>query len=345
MNPRTHPRGAPPNFSMEGLPPNPRQKRVTNALWWLIQMRLLLEPRSQSGGDFANKKGYHNAGENLENHGPGDMDTDHSIRWPYDREGPWWLEFASAHDWTFDRAHSGNYTEIALYTGRLIRSMRDPNDLRPDNVYAYTIGQANNNPEVEGYHERTNQAISGDKTHLWHRHDSFRRNIVGSFSAMWKALTIDMGWTYAEWLRSTQPVAPPPKPEVKMDWDDKIREGETGDTGGDWRTFRQWAADTQNERNWNYAGEATSTVNPPPTGSRIALLHGRVKQLVGEVDELGTDMAATMEVVANVATASSAIKAQVEANGAALSRLALQVDDLNAKLDRVLALLEPPASE
>lgn len=208
MNPRTHPRGAPPDFSMAGLPPNPNPKRITNALWWLVCMRLLLEPGSQNGGVLAIKPGYHSYGSRLPGSGSGGAGkatTDHSIRRPPDREGPWWEDYAAAHDWTFPGAHHGDYSRIDLYTSRLISAMRDPDDLRPNDVYAYTIGQADGDRQVEGYNEYKDEPESGDISHLFHRHDAFRRNIVGLFSAMWKALTIDMGWSYAEWLRSVTP--------------------------------------------------------------------------------------------------------------------------------------------
>jgi len=215
LNPRTHPRGAPPSFS---LPlPNPNPSRMTDALWWLVCMRELLEPiDSENGGTYAKKPGYHNAGENLPDHGLGNSKTDHSIRRAPDRSGPWWLEFGSAHDWTFLSAQRGNYANIQKYTRRLVNAMRDPKDLRPDDVYAYTLGQTDGDPIVEGYNEYTDSDdTSADKTHLWHRHDSFRRNIIGDFWAMWKALTIDMGWTYAEWLKSVTP-KPPAKPVEEL---------------------------------------------------------------------------------------------------------------------------------
>src|SRR5688572_3560191 len=206
MNPRTHPRGARPDFTLPR--PNPNPARMTDALWWLVCMREALEPEdSANGGTFANKPGYHNAGENLPDHGAGNAATDHSIRRAPDREGPWWREKASAHDWTFLSAQRGNYGNISKYTKRLINAMRDSEDTRPDWVYAYTLGQVDGDVTVEGYNEYRDEAeASGDKTHLWHRHDSFRRNIIGNFWAMWKALTIDMGWSHDEWLRSTQPV-------------------------------------------------------------------------------------------------------------------------------------------
>jgi len=202
MNPRTHPRGAPPDFTLPK--PNPNPGRMTDALWWLVCMREALEPEnSDNGGTYADKAGYHNAGENLPDHGQGNPKTDHSIRRAPDREGPWWKKYSSAHDWTFRDAQRGDYKTIDKYTTRLVNAMRDPNDLRPDDVYAYTLGQMDNDTVVEGYNEYTDDAeTSADKTHNWHRHDSFRRNIIGSLWHMWKALTIDMGWTYAEWQRS-----------------------------------------------------------------------------------------------------------------------------------------------
>ena len=204
MDPRTHPRGAPPDFTLPK--PNPNPSRMTDALWWLVCMRERLEPtNSDNGGTFANKAGYHNAGENLPDHGAGNAKTDHSIRRAPDRTGAWWKKFSSAHDWTFRDAQAGKYATIDKYTTRLVNAMRDPNDLRPDDVYAYTLGQMDGDTVVEGYNEYTDDdETSADKTHNWHRHDSFRRNIIGQFWAMWKALTIDMGWTYGEWLRSTQ---------------------------------------------------------------------------------------------------------------------------------------------
>lgn len=201
MNPRTHPRGTAPDFTLPK--PNPNPERVTNALWWLVCMRQQLEPLSQNGGILAIKPGYHSYGSRLPDHGLGDPRTDHSIRRAPDRTGPWWKQFAAAHDWSFTRAHLGNYTEINLYTGRLVTAMKSLTDLRPDDVYAYTIGQADTDKVVEGWNEYKDEPESGDSSHLWHRHDSFRRNIVGSFPHMWMALTIDMGWTFDQWLEST----------------------------------------------------------------------------------------------------------------------------------------------
>lgn len=219
MNPRTHPRGAPPSFTLPR--PNPNPTYMTDALWWLVCMREALEPEdTENGGTYANKPGYHNRGSNLPDHGLNNPKTDHSIRRAPDRAGPWWKTKCSAHDWTFKSAQRGDYKNIIKYTKRLVDAMRSPTDLRPDDVYAYTLGQLDGDPIVEGYNEYTNDPeTSADKSHLWHRHDSLRRNIIGDFYAMWKALTIDMGWTYAEWQKSVTPPKPakPPVEELPVE--------------------------------------------------------------------------------------------------------------------------------
>lgn len=228
MNPRTHPRGKAPDFELPK--PNPNPERMTDALWWLVCMREALEPASQNGGTLALKPGYHSYGSRLPDHGAGNSKTDHSIRRGPDREGPWWRSKTSAHDWTFPDAQRGDFTTIKKYSNRLRNAMRDPKDLRPDNVYAYFIGQIDNDRVVEGYNEYQDSEESGDTSHLWHRHDSFRRNVIGIYWAMWKALTIDMGWTYAEWLESTQPVPTPAAPAEEIDvafQDEKIKVTET----------------------------------------------------------------------------------------------------------------------
>jgi hypothetical protein len=203
MNPRTHPRGAPPDFAMPSKNPNP--SRMTDALWWLVTMRQRLEPKGRNGGTYANKPGSHNVGSALRDRGQGNPATDHSIRDRFNRTGPWWRSKTAAHDWTFVDAQAGRFTTITRYTRRLVNAMRDPRDPRPDNTYFYTLGQLDDDRVVEGYNEADDAPeTSGDATHLWHRHDSFRRDIVGSFPHMWQALTIDMGWTVAEWRQSLE---------------------------------------------------------------------------------------------------------------------------------------------
>jgi hypothetical protein len=227
MDPRNHPRGAPPDFELPK--PNPDPDHMTDALWWLVCMRMKLSEHSRNGGTYAYKAGSHNTGQNLLDHrdknGRRVWADDHSIRHKWNRTGPWWRTKTAAHDWTFNDAHAGTaagYRTISLFTGRMIRAMKDPNDLRPDRTVFYTIGNADGDAQVEAYHELNDADMpNSDKSHLWHRHDSFFRNIIGLPWEMWKVLTIDMGWTYAEWLQSTAAPKPPPK-EVEMQLDDEL---------------------------------------------------------------------------------------------------------------------------
>lgn len=201
MNPRTHPRGAAPDFTLPR--PNPNPDRQTDALWWFVCMCEALEPSSQNGGTYANKPGYHNIGNNLPDHGPGNAKTDHSIRRAPDRRGPWWRTKTAGRDWTFPDAQRGDYKTIIKYTKRMIDAMKDPDDLRPDDALAYVLGQIDGDPVVEGWNEYTDDPeTSADKTHLWHIHESHKRDAVGSFDRMWALLTIYMGWTYQEYLTS-----------------------------------------------------------------------------------------------------------------------------------------------
>jgi hypothetical protein len=204
MNPRTWPRGKRPDFTLPK--PNPNPDRMTDALWWLVCMREALEPElSDNGGTYANKAGSHNIGNNLPDYGEGNLRTDHSIRHEWNRAGPWWKTKTAAHDWTFRDAQRGDYRTINKYTRRRIAAMSDPNDLRSDQVVFYTLGNVDGDVKTEGYNELKNGAeSSGDDSHAWHIHDSFFRRIVGDFWSMWKSLTIDMGWTYAEWQRSVE---------------------------------------------------------------------------------------------------------------------------------------------
>lgn len=222
MNPRTHPRGAAPDFELPH--PNPNSARMTDALWWFVCMCELLEPKlSENGGTYANKPGYHNIGNNLPDHGPGNAKTDHSIRRAPDRTGQWWRTKTGGRDWTFLDAQRGDYKTIIKYTKLIVNSMKSLTDLRPDEPLAYVLGQIDGDTVVEGWNEYTDEPeTSADKTHLWHIHESWKRSHVGNFWSMWKILTIYMGWTYAEWLESTKPPAPErpaPTEEEQADMD------------------------------------------------------------------------------------------------------------------------------
>lgn len=284
MNPRTWPRGKYPDFTLPK--PNPNPDRMTDALWWLVCMREALEPvLSENGGTYANKKAYHNIGQNLPDYGLGNARTDASIRRAPDRAGPWWRTKTAAHDWTFLDAQRGDYRTISKYTNRLVNAMKDPKDPRPDNVYAYTIGQIDNDRVVEGYNEYDDENESGDETHLWHRHDSLRRNIVGDFWAMWKALTIDMGWTVAEWQRSLK------KEEVKVSvLDNADRTFISGSSSVGLCTLVAWGSGGGSHA---LVGDAVlNTSYPRRSGDSRTPLWTNIQGLQADLDGVVTDLAA-----------------------------------------------------
>jgi hypothetical protein len=182
-----------PDFAVTGVP-----GEITPAEWWLWQRLRELEPTSQLGGILARKRGFHAPGSyNLAN-----FPNDYSIRDTINRTGPWWQNFASAFDWTFPEAQSGNYTRIGLYSRRLDASGRDPKDPRLDLILYEWFGQTDIDTEVEGWNEVRDEYASSDASHLWHIHISFLRSKCGDFWAMWALLTVLMGWSVDQWRAS-----------------------------------------------------------------------------------------------------------------------------------------------
>lgn len=184
-----------PDFTLDR--PNPSTK-ITDAMWWLWLRLDELEPTTELGGIYANKAHFHNTGKaNLQN-----WPTSYSIRDLPNRSGPWWMDYASAIDWTFPEAHNGNYTRIAKYSKRLYDSMRNPSDPRLDKYVYQFFGQTDTDKTVEGWNEYREEASSSDSSHLWHIHLEILRLFCGDYWAMWAILTVLMGWTVAQWQAS-----------------------------------------------------------------------------------------------------------------------------------------------
>lgn len=185
-----------PDFSLDK--PNPNSVVITDAMWWLWLRLRELEPTSQLGGIYANKRGFHNTGNaNLQN-----WPTNYSIRDEPNRTGPWWKTKASAIDWTFPEAQTGNYNRIAKYSKRLYDSGKDSSDPRLDLVMYQFFGQIDTDTTVEGWNEYRDENSSSDSSHLWHCHIEIFRNKCGDFDAMWALLTVLMGWTVQQWKLS-----------------------------------------------------------------------------------------------------------------------------------------------
>lgn len=200
-----------PDFAL-GVP-NPNRILITDAEWWLWLRLHELEPKSELGGIYAPKKGFHNLGAANHDEGQGQRGTDYSIRDAINRHGAG-MTHASALDWTFPDAQRGDYRTIDRYSGRLIRSALDQHDPRLDMVLFEFYGQTDTDPYVEGYNEYSEEPVTSDSSHLWHLHMSFLRSACDDYWGMWALLTVLMGWTVAEWRASLPtPPTPPPKPK------------------------------------------------------------------------------------------------------------------------------------
>lgn len=185
-----------PDFAVDR--PADLAKEITDAEWWIWCRLHELESTSELGGILAWKSGFHSTGQyNIDNY-PGN----YSYRDPPNKTGPWWKTHASALDWTFPEAHSGNYSRISKYMQRLLASARDAADPRLDLVLYEFYGQADQDSYVEGWNEYRDQDATSEPSHLFHIHFSFLRVACGDFWAMWALLTVLMGWTVAQWRAS-----------------------------------------------------------------------------------------------------------------------------------------------
>lgn len=162
-----------------------------------------LEPKSQLGGIYANKRGYHNKRSNLPMSG---YSTDYSIdQFAVDREGP--SDEPAAIDWTFPDAQAGNYATIAKYSKRLLAAGMAGRDVDPRTLYLREFfGNADLDLEVEGWDFAKARASSSDISHRWHAHLSIHRKYVNDVRAMRAILSILRGQTIGEWKEQEQPV-------------------------------------------------------------------------------------------------------------------------------------------
>lgn len=183
------------NFTLRE--PNPYD-HVTDAMWWFWLELNAFDPKIVLGGIYAKKKGFHNTGAANEKYWPGN----YSIRDYPNRSGPWWRDYASAIDLTFPEAQRGDYSRISIYSQRLLKAMRDPNDPRPGMVIYQFFGQADDDLHVEGYNEYKEENASSDSSHLWHIHAEIFRNKCGDFYALYALLTILKGWSVEQWKQS-----------------------------------------------------------------------------------------------------------------------------------------------
>lgn len=202
-----------PDFKTSG---NPNPALITDQEWWLWQRLHELEPKSELGGIYANKRGFHNTG----NANQRDYPNNYSVRDAPNKHGAG-MTHASALDWTFPDAQSGHYGTIDKYTGRLLKSGEDAKDPRLDMILYEFFGQADTDSHVEGWDELHDRDSTSDSSHLWHIHMSFLRSECDDYWGMWALLTVLMGWSVAQWKASLPappkpPVVTPPKPPAGL---------------------------------------------------------------------------------------------------------------------------------
>lgn len=200
-----------PYFALDT--PKPNSTVITDAEWWFWLRLKELEPRTQLGGIYANKKGFHGRGNDQTDHGQGNRLTNYSIRDAINRFGAG-MTNGSALDWTFPDAQQGKYENIDKYSSRLMRSALDIHDPRLDMVLFEFYGQTDTDTHVEGYNEHSEEPVTSDSSHLWHIHMSFLRSECNDFWSMWALLTVIMGWTVERW-RLSLPGAPRPPVQTK----------------------------------------------------------------------------------------------------------------------------------
>jgi peptidoglycan hydrolase-like protein with peptidoglycan-binding domain len=202
-----------PDFTLNKI--NPNRSMVTDAAWWLWLRLKELEPKSELGGHYASKPGFHSPGDENNRRWPGN----YSVRDAVNKSGPG-MNKSSAIDWTFPDAQRGDFRTINKYTKRLVASSLDSKDPRLDLILFEFFGQADTDSHVEGYDELHEEDSTSDDSHLWHLHMSFLRSRCGDYWGMWALLTVLMGWTVQQWRGTvtpaqtvpvSAPVAAPPK--------------------------------------------------------------------------------------------------------------------------------------
>jgi hypothetical protein len=131
-------------------------------------------PGTENGGiapGDANQGGYHNSRNKLKAIGKG---NDYSVRYGPDQSGDG--DRFAAFDWTFPDAQRGDYSRIALYTGR-VRDAFARKDSRLEG-WREVLGQADSDADAEGFDFLFWTTRTPDDSHLWHMHFSALRSYV-----------------------------------------------------------------------------------------------------------------------------------------------------------------------
>lgn len=150
-----------------------------------------------------------------------------------------------------------NRRKTAEITARLIAAMRA--GLLPEVFEVY--GAAADLTTVTGWNNRENRSASSDSSHLDHPHLGIDRTKLRDRAVLARIAAIVLG----DDMEQTDPL---------------VRR-----TGNPKRTIGDVLADLSNLRDWLYAVPGAQAVNPPPAGSRAALLFDASQRPPVDVDE------------------------------------------------------------
>lgn len=181
---------------------NPNPLRISDALWWLINMCTDDTPTSfvdEHGGVWVRQPGSHADAGWLKLNRP----NDYSLRGPLQQNGP--QNFGRAWDWTFPSAQAGNYDAIVKYSSR-IRKAWESNDPRTFGIFE-VLCEADNDYDPEGYvFYPTKSFRVPDRTHKWHIHLGILTTYIADMEAMDAIWSIFSGETLTEYHARKNPV-------------------------------------------------------------------------------------------------------------------------------------------
>lgn len=176
---------------------NPDPHRISAEMWKFWLWCKTTYPQVELGGIYADKRGYHNAAENLPR-------TDYSRRRPADWGGD--KTKSAAIDLTFRSTK-----DMARFSKRLLAAGRSGN--REMRVYVREFFGTLDGKTVCGWDYAKGAPSSSNKTHLWHIHISVRRKHLNNPKAFAILRKILMGTDKPVKKVAPKPVAKPaPKP-------------------------------------------------------------------------------------------------------------------------------------
>ncbi|HEY1175018.1 MAG TPA: hypothetical protein VGF17_02585 [Phytomonospora sp.] len=251
--------------------PNPDPGRITAAMWRLWTEFDAHRPKTQLGGIFAPKTGYHDT----RTHNPA---GDYSRQYAADLKGP--ADKAAAVDLTFGEAQGGNFTDIITYTKRLdaAAKARDPRlYVGKTPVLREFIGTLNGQVPYAYDLQRRRGDHFRDDSHLWHIHLSVTRQFVTDWDILAGVLSVLIGDSIVALTKDDM--------KTMMLWDPG---DETGVGNWSWRSDFATNKTVQARYAWWLGPEEAHAAKLEAAAARadVAKLAGELSELRKRVDGL-----------------------------------------------------------